>query len=369
LAGYNGAVGTISPSNLTGLVVAAVVSALLLAAVAAAPGGAFSVHDGPELDYQPAVVRMKSSDRLLLVFERLDPSTLSGDLYQVASDDEGASWSAPEPAIASVHNERHPALVELADGTLLLFYLSDVDEAGEYRINRAVSADGESWQAGDVLDLGWPSAGEINPSVVHEPDGTLTMVYQRLGGPSFVAQSTDSGATWDHGRVQVSAGSSALPRIARRESDGLYVATYQTNPGNNSLNLWAKTTYDASDWSGAPIAVSVGLNTHDSTPLFLPDGQLLVYYARQVDSAFDIFYRSSGDDFEWSREVRVTDNPNGFDTQPHPLLLPGGQDISLFWPRQDTDTAAPYQDHDVWTIPEIPVAQPVALYMPLAYHY
>jgi len=302
------------------------------------------IFTGPQLDYQPAIIRVEPSGRLLVVFERLS-ATFSGDLYVTFSDDAGQTWSQPQAIVSSTRNERHPALVQLASGVFVLLYLKDESGSGSYRIYRATSADGTTWTEQGALDLGWSTPGEINPAAIREADGTLTMTYQRSGS-SYIARSSDGGATWDVRKTMVSAGG-LLPRIAKRNSDGRYLVTYQVNPGSNQLELFAKTTSDPYDWSAQASPVSLGSNSHDSQPIVLENGTFLVAYARQAGTAaFDIYLRSSQDGHVWSDEVRVTEDPTRYDLQPHPLLTGTPGKIMLLWSHQVSN--APYQDHDVW---------------------
>lgn len=344
------------------------VAALVLALVpVAALPRAVSVHDGPELDYQPAIIRQEPSGRLLVVFERLDRATLSGDLYSSYSDTAGASWSEPQPVVCSELSERHPALVQLGAESYALYYLVGAGGRSDYRIHRAVSVDGVNWEAQGEIDLGWPDPGEINPSVVRLPDGTLAMAYHRFLGRAYLSLSRDAGATWDKSRIFVTTQDAALPRIAYRAADGRYIVTFQTNPGDDRLNLWAKTTLDPSDWESDPIPVSLGRNTHDSFPIVLADGRVAVYYARQVGSVPDLFTRTTQEFVSWSPEVRITSRPTTYDTQPHPVLVGESETVALVWPRQQSEQ--PYVDHDVWFAPSVavaPIAHP-AIFLPIGY--
>ncbi len=340
--------------------------ALVLSRASAADSlPAAPIYDGPELDYQPAIIRQEPSGRLLVVFERLTPSTLSGDLYVTYSDTAGGSWSTPEPAVASERSERHPALVQLDLARYALFYCVEEGVRGAYRIHRATSVDGLRWEDEGPIDLGWADTGEINPSVAKLADGSLGMAYHRYSGRAYFARSTDGGATWDQSRTPITVSNAALPRIAFRESDGRLVVTYQTNPGDNQLNLWMKTTLDPMDWEKDAVAVSLGRNSHDSVPLVLADGSLAVFYAHQVGSAFDLFYRASDDLEEFSEEVRLTTSPTKYDTQPHPLLMDEAGAVALVWSRQQS--AQPYRDHDVWFAGHVEVKRDAAaLYLPYA---
>jgi hypothetical protein len=320
--------------------------------VAATP---VNVTSGSSLDYQPSVIRTEPDGLLMVVFERIEPTTFHGDLFVTFSDDEGATWTLPVRAVGSSLNERHPSLVQLAEDSYVLMYLVDETGVGSYRIHRATSSDGISWTEQGPIDLGWSTSGEINPCVVHEGAGVLTMSYQRSG--AFIARSLDGGVSWDHLRTQISTTWAALPRLAWRSSDNTYVVSYQINPdGNNNLDVVLKTSTDPYLWSGPEIAISADVNSHDSQPAVLADGPFIVSYARVVGSVFDVYYRTSCDGLSWSDQERVTDDPLHYDTQPHPIAHLDPSRVKLLWSHQVS--SQPYEDHDVIIDPDLLLAAP-----------
>lgn len=305
------------------------------------------VATGPELDYQPALLRVTPSGQLLTVVERRNVGSSTFDLYVSVSGDGGQTWTTPQPALSSAFNERHPALVQTGPSAFALFYLLDETGAGAYRIHRATSSDGLTWADQGALNLGWSTSGEINPAVIREANGTLTMTYHRLSGPSYLARSTDQGVTWDTLKTQVSPSAAALPRIAKRESDGRYLVTYQVDPGSGNLDVYAKITTDPYNWSGKQYIVAKTPNSHDSQPIVLEDGRFVVFTAEQQGSdAFDVYYRTSADGKQWSQRVAVTTDPTRYDLQPHPILQGTPGHVMLIWSHQQSST--PYQDHDLW---------------------
>lgn len=311
------------------------------------------IYNGPELDYQPSIIRVQPSGQLMVVFERMRLSDYFGDLYVTFSDDDGQTWSAPQSIVDSELNERHPSLLQTGENAFALFYLVDETGYGSYRIHRATSPDGLTWTSHGAVDLGWASPGEINPNVIREADGTLTMTYHRYVYPGYshITQSHDEGATWDTLMTPVTTIDANLPRLAKRESDGMYLVTYQV--GSNDLDLFAKVSDDPYDWSAPQIPVSTDVNTHDSQSIVLEDGTLLVAYAKTPVYYFDLFYRLSDDGITWQDEVQVTQDPAHYDTQPHPLLHGTPGHIMLTWSHQES--GSPYQDHDVWIDTDLPV--------------
>lgn len=302
-----------------------------------------TVSGGPALDYQASVIQPWGAPQSrIVVFERLGAG-LSGDLWVTRSDDAGTLWTNPTMAVATAANERHAALVQTGDELFQLFYLKD-EGGSSFRIHRASSGDGATFVEHGRVDLGWGAAGEINPHVIRRADGTLLMTYHRIGGASYIARSGDGGISWDHDRLQVSPGSAALPRLAHREDDDLYLLVYQTNPGNNQLRLWLKTTGDPSDWSAPPLPITIDGNNHDALPMVLDTRRFALFWARVADGNFQIFSIESQDGRAWTTPRQRTQRPDLANVQPHALPLALGH-VDLYWGAAQ-DTAG--TDYDIY---------------------
>jgi PKD repeat protein len=172
------------------------------------------------------------------------------------------------------------------------------------------------------------------------------MTYQRSGA-GYIARSTDDGVTWDTLQTLVNS-SARLPRLSKRESDGLYVVSYQKSIGGNNMGIYAKASYDPYDWNVPEVAISNQVDSHDSQPIVLEDGTLVIFYASRPVLYYDIHYRTSADGLNWSVPVQLTNDPTRYDTQPHPLLHGTPGRVILVWPHQDDNNPTPYVDHDVW---------------------
>lgn len=288
------------------------------------------VTSGSGLDYQAAILRASSDGARIVVFERLDASVF-GDLWLTRSIDGGQTWSPPVPIIASAANERHPALVETAPGAFALFYLKGSGAGSSYRLWRATSSDGITFSEQGMLDLGWATGGEVNPHVIRRADGRLTMSYQRLSGGVYVAESSDGGVTWDAQQTAINA-NGQLPRITYRESDGLYLASYQT--GSTDLQMWVKTTTDLRDWGAPAQAFATSGNNHDSLPVVMPDDAFVLFWIREAGGQFDIAARRSADGANWSDDIVVTASADENDVEPHPLVGASPGLVELYWGRE-----------------------------------
>ncbi|OAB58818.1 hypothetical protein AY599_20125 [Leptolyngbya valderiana BDU 20041] len=290
-------------------------------------------------DYQAdAIQPWGAPSERVVVFERL--SSFIGDLYLTRSTDSGASWSDPVPIVTGTANQRHADLVQTGESSFQLFYLSNA--TGSFRIHRSSSSDLVDFTDHGALDLGWASGGEINPQVIRRPDGELFMVYHRLSGAAYIAQSSDGGVTWDLRRQQVSPSNAALPRLSYRPSDGRYLLAYQTNPGNNQLRLWSRTTLDPASWSDTPVEIAAGGNNHDGWPILRSDGRFMVFWARVVDGNFQIFSSDSTDGLAWSERIQRVSRPGLDNIQPHVLDLGDGR-LDLYWGAAETVSGTDFQ--------------------------
>lgn len=306
-----------------------ILSLLIAASGSNAGAQPLAITDGLHRDYQPAVIRT-ADDALVVVFERLDGANV-GDLWVTRSVDAGVTWSSPAPIVASAANERHPALLQLGAADFALFYLKGTGAASSFRLWRATSSDGIAFTEQAALDLGWATGGEINPHVIRHADGTLTMSYQRLGAGSYVAQSGDGGVTWDTLQTPIAAGSQ-LPRIAFRESDGRYLASYQV--GSSALQMYVKTTTDVRDWSAPAQDFAVTGNNHDSLPVVMPDDAFVLFWIVAGGAQFDIVSRRSLDGLAWQPTLWVGATPADNDVQPHPLVGTSPSHVQLYWGRE-----------------------------------
>jgi hypothetical protein len=308
----------------TGIVVLLSLAALLVPAGAPAYD-IVQVTDDAYLNYMPSMLE-RDDGTLMLAYERLDASFADGDILVTTSVD-GTSWSTTTVVVDGPGNERHPALVQLDDGSFQVYYLTD--ESGGYRIHMADSPDGTAWTARGEVDLGWTTEDLVNPTVIVEDDGSLTMTYDVLSDGGYIAHSTD-GATWDQATTRVSSGS--LNRIMRH-SDGTYVLSYQRKTGiwYYQIDVFTKTSTDRVTWSGEN-RVTTNQNSHDSFPVEPADGQYALYYAvSNGGDPYELVSRVSPDGVGWGSEVPWLPYA-GWDTQPHPVVLTSGV-VALAWAR------------------------------------
>lgn len=292
--------------------------------------------------YDDGAVLLSVDDRLFVVFERDEGS--HDDLYLVTSGDGGQTWSDPTPVSTGNTDDRVGALVQLADGTLALFYTSNA--GGVYRIHRATSADGTTWVQHGAIDLHQSPASPSSPYVIVEDDGRLTIVYQLLLGDLYVGQSFDSGVTWDEEPTRIGPPSAVSPRIVHT-ADGRYLLTYHT--GSADLDFYAQVSDDLYTWESEPVPISVGFDSRDGFPVLLNDGTLAVFYVLSGEGVpAGIYYRTSGDGIEWDLPTQVTQALTT-ETMPSAVRAGGPRSVHLVWGQESTDGA----DFDIYFHPNL----------------
>lgn len=282
--------------------------------------------------YDDGAVLLATEDRLFVVFERFENTHY--DLYVTSSEDGGATWSNPSPIITESSDDRVGSLVQLSDGTFVLFYVSK--DAGPFQIHRATSPDGDTWTLQGAVELDLGPASPWAPHVITEDSGRLTMVYELLGaGGVFLAQSTDDGATWgDTSTPIVSPDPSSFPVIPwiTHTSGGGYFLTYHVGGANR--DLYGKLTDDPFDWPSESVPISVERNSRYGFPVLLNNDTLAVFYAlEEAGSSADVYYRASSDGTEWDVPVQVTQAELD---EIVPYAVPAGdpRSVHLVWSQQ-----------------------------------
>ncbi len=262
---------------------------------------------GPENDYESWIIRTNEGN-LMVIFCR-NPDWQSGDLYVTFSTDNGITWEEPTAIIAKPQDQATLSFLQLPGDTFRLWYASN--ENITYGIFTAHSLDGTTWIEDDQIDLGWNlSDMHYDPTVIMEPDSSLTMSYRGPGG-AYIAHKP-YGGEWDTLRTLVGA-SGYRPRVMRH-SNGTYLMTYHRNtyPG---YEVFVRTSQDRVTWT-AELRMTFDGNSHDPFLNEASDGAYVLYYATYVPPAYNLRRRISYDASNWEEEVQITFDATN-NTQPH----------------------------------------------------
>ncbi|MBD3233457.1 MAG: T9SS type A sorting domain-containing protein [candidate division Zixibacteria bacterium] len=315
-------------------IVAATACLLAVFAAVAAYGEPVVVSGGPENDYESWVIRM-NDNRLMVVFDR-NPDWASGDLHVTFSSDDGYTWSAPQAIITGPGDQATLSFVQLPGDTLMLWYASN--ESGIYKIYEAWSLDGVNWTKTGSIDLGWGNTMHYDPTVILEPDGSLTMSYVVSSFGVYIAH-RPAGGSWDTDKTQVSS-SGYRPRVMKH-TNGTYLYAYHRRTGGMyEYDVFTRTSTDRINWS-PEVQITTNRNSHDPFPNQMPDGAYMVYYAKYQSPAYNLHRRLSYDGIYWEPEEQVTSDAVN-NTQPH--FFTEENALYLVWAH-----AVSYpDDHDVY---------------------
>ncbi len=244
-----------------------------------------------------------------------------GRAHVMHSDDEGLTWSSPRTLVDTEDDDRHPAILELDDGTLLCTFFT-------YRFPREAYAKymlshdgGETWS--EPMDaLGKPTKGGFGSGpVIQLKDGSVVWVSEGRFDEAHehstigIMRSEDHGKTFqlasvvkrDHPLNEptvVELPDGRLVMVIRREGDICW-----SDDGGRS---WEAS--DASDWG-----------VYDPHLLYLPNGVLALFHGSYKKGGIRVLlspdggrtWNGPGEGYGYSVDRSVY----GYS---HPMLLPDG---------------------------------------------
>jgi hypothetical protein len=296
-------------------------------------GAATVIAGGTTNDTEGRIIRLTDGRLMAAIARNPYGSWSSTDVYVSFSPDGGATWGAPALAIGGAADQATIAALELPGDTIRLWYASS--ESGTYRIHTAWSVDGASWTAQGQLSLGWGSTVQCyDPTVILEPDSSLTMIYRGGSGTTAGAYAArrPRGGAWDTLRRPVNY-RAYRPRIARHP-DGTYLAAFQRQSGGSStqIDVFVRRSTDLTNWTDS-VRLTTNQNSHDAFCLQVPDSGYMVYYAKYQSAPYDAYNlcrRRSADGVSWQAEQQLTfDGDLHHNTQPCLALFDGR--LGLAW--------------------------------------
>jgi hypothetical protein len=298
--------------------------ALLISATAAADP--VTIAGGTTNDTESRIIRL-SDGRLMAAIGRNPYGRWdTTDVYVSFSADDGVSWSTPALAIGAAGDQATIGLLQLPGDTIRLWYGSN--ESGTYRIHTAYSINGISWTTEGQVALGWGATVQCyDPTVVLEPDSSLTMIYRGGSTAGAYVAHRPKGGSWDTSRRLVNAAANR-PRIMRH-SDGTYLAAFQRRSGGSTaqIDVFVRRSTDLTAWTDS-VRLTTNQNSHDAWCLQVPDSGYVVYYAKYQNAPYDAYNlcrRRSVDGISWQAEQQLTfDGGLLHNTQPSLFAYAGG---------------------------------------------
>lgn len=301
------------------------------------------ITSGSNIFDSPVAIRTAPAGDIRLAFiSNFYGPSITASIVLGRSSDDGANWTlwsgpggfdAVQPLRVPTSQAFNPNLIRIDSSQYFLFYAHGVNF--DFHLRRSVSSDDATFAAGSVMDMGWSSGIEDQPSVMRSAAGVLTMVYRRpmAEGPSgaglYLAQSTNQGASWDNQHTLVSS-DGILPDLAFRSSDGLYLLSYLVELPGGGYQIRIKSTHDARDWSQPSRELASGI-LGAARIAVMPDGAFVMVWSRSDGVQADISMSRSMDGTGWSPESTVAGTIDRNDGAPYPLATPSPGVIELYW--------------------------------------
>jgi hypothetical protein len=294
-----------------------------------------SIATGTANDTESRIIRLADGRLMAAIGRNPYGRWDTTDVYVSFSTNEGAGWSLPALAIGAAGDQATIGLLQLPGDTIRLWYGSN--ESGTYRIHTAYSMNGTTWTTEGQVALGWtPTVMCYDPTVILEPDSSLTMIYRGGSGIAAGAYAAHRprGGSWDTSRRLVNAAANR-PRIMKH-AGGTYLAAFQRKSGVSTTNIdiFVRRSTDLTAWSDS-VRLTTNMNSHDAWCLQVPDSGYAVYYAKYQSAPYDAYNlcrRRSADGTSWQAEQQLTfDGSLLHNTQP--CLFVYGNGLYRSWTR------------------------------------
>lgn len=199
------------------------------------------------------------------------------------------------------------SVIRLASGQYLMIYEA-VDRQNVSRFFRATSSDGVSFSGGPdpVLQAEGAENGFIGAPDIVEFGGKIYLYYVADGSKTFVATSTDAGATWTRaGQVSIRGftGNLTDPDVVVLPGGrlGFFALHDGRGVGMSQAVIVAATSSDPFTFDFDSVVVSTSPGVPDPVlkvnpdAVVLPDGKILMFYAitRNREQTFDLYRADS----------------------------------------------------------------------------
>ncbi|UCE37652.1 MAG: fibronectin type III domain-containing protein [Thermoplasmata archaeon] len=284
-----------------------------------------------------------SSETIYVVWE--DYRNSNSDIYFANSTNGGANWSDPNIKINTDIlgvSQRYPDIAVDSSGTIYAVW-EDVRN-GDWDIYFAKSSNqGVNWTHPNVrVGNDTTNSSQRFPSIIVDPIGNVYVAWQddRTGDRDiFLSKSMDGGMTWLTNDIRINSDtlneSQRYPKLASDLLGNVFVAWEDKRNGDWDIYL-ANSTDSGATWSNPNLRVNTDSGSSDQTALSIAvDTDNIIHMAwqdlRKGDP--DIYYSNSTDGgATWAHpNLRVNDDKN-FESQQNPTIATYSSDrIFVAW--------------------------------------
>jgi len=251
------------------------------------------------------------------------------NVYTFYSDDEGATFSLPTPHEFFLSSDAQVVLYQLRYGKVVLAML---DATGQVvRIVRSRER-GATWEERVWVYSG--SAADYNPSLTQTETGRVLCAFETNEDGTYdikCVHSDDDGYNWGNKVTVYSSVASDVEPVIYRYTSLTILCAFSTNEDGNYDIKMVKSTDNGLTW-GSKVTVSAsGTDERDPDLILLRDGRLLCSYIDDVVGANkDIYYVTSTDGgVTWGAPVLIFQAGYGIH-QPTIIELEDGTLICAF---------------------------------------
>ena len=302
-------------------------------------------------DMMPSV--MQARDGTIWIFWTSDMRVFQHDIYYKTSSDNGLSWSIETLLTIELTTDEHPSAMQARDETIWVVWASE--RTGNKEIFYKTSSDnGTTWS--DAFQLTNNASKDAWPSIAQDINGTIWVVWHRNveGNRNiFYVTSSDNGLSWSNEeRLPTDTSWNINPSITCTGNGTIWVVWAFFNLTESNYELFYKTSSDYGEsWSDDTQLTADTLEDKDPSIIQDPAGTIWVFWAKDLD----IYYKTTNDyGANWSEDT-LFESSSGDDISPSATTT-NEKTIWVAWESTRSDFDIYYKISD-----EIPSIHDIAL--------
>ena len=176
--------------------------------------------------------------------------SLDYDIYYKASHDNGVTWSKDFPLADNNVDDLRPAIIQLANGTIMIVWQSYV--SGSHNICYKIIAEGESWADAPTNQLTTDPAHDKGPSVGQMKDGDIWVAWTSMRTGTYdIFYKIYNGLTWSADTTLTNnTNTNVQPAILQTIDENIMIFYTSGAPLGNTDICYKSSSDDGASWSG-----------------------------------------------------------------------------------------------------------------------
>src|SRR2546427_1908560 len=270
-----------------------------------------------------------SNGSIWLVWEKV--SNGYGQIYLMVNN--GFGWSGQIPLVNSngTFDDISPALVQLANGTIILAWSRGISGTGCLSTMRMYDLYTESYTNGRWTSptlLVQAPGDDVSPAMARLSDGRVALVWTRCtstNGGGDIYYKTFNGTWGPEVALVATPAEEKLPSISQA-NDGRVWEIYSSNTGTGSSNLLDDVVWNGTTLTSPAQLKNAGVDYQWSSIAQDRNGTIWLFWSRNIFNGtgsgvptyqYDLFYmNSTNNGLSWSPEQTLAPNINSQDLEP-----------------------------------------------------